>query len=136
MSNTTNTPTDQATQQFENLLFGPARHYANLTISYTEELLAAQFDTAKAFSELGLSRARAALDIKDAESLRTYVEGQQQAAKALSERIQTDLGKVVAMNKEFAREYLKLVEDNAKTIPKANADNVVALHQGGRQKQA
>lgn len=116
MSNAT---LDQATQQFESLFFAPARSYAALSLDYTEKLLAAQFDAVKAYSDVSLSQARAALDIKDAEGLRSYVEGQQKVAQDLGERLKDDAEKVVAMNQEFVQKSQKLAEDNLKAASKS-----------------
>lgn len=112
---------DQATQQFESLFFAPARAYAALTLDYTEKLVAAQFDAAKTYSDAGLSQARAVLDVKDAEGLRAYAEGQQKTAKELTERLKNDAEKVVAMNQEFVQQSQKLAEDNLKAASKATA---------------
>ncbi|GHC17496.1 phasin family protein [Aidingimonas halophila] len=109
---------DQATQQFESLFFGPARAYAALTIDYTEKLLSAQYEAAKTYTDIGLSQTRAALDIKDAETLRSYVEEQQKVAKDLGERMKSDAEKVVAMNQDFVQQGQKLTEENVKTASK------------------
>ncbi|WP_355660495.1 phasin family protein [Halomonas salifodinae] len=112
---------DQAAQQFDSLFFGPARAYAALSLDYTEKLVAAQFDAVKAYSDLSLTQARAILDVKDADGLRSYVEGQQKVAKDLSERFKGDAEKVVAMNQEFLQEGQKLVEESVKSASKATA---------------
>ncbi|SDL94126.1 phasin family protein [Modicisalibacter muralis] len=109
---------DQATQQFENLFFGPARAYAALSVDYTEKLFTTQFEFAKAYADATLSQTRAMLDVKDAESLRSYVEDQQQVAKDLGERFKGDAEKVVAMNQEFAQKSQQLVESNVKAASK------------------
>lgn len=116
MSNAT---IDQASQQFESVFFGPARAYAALTLDYTEKLLTTQYEAVKAYSDISLNQARAALDIKDAEGLRTYVEGQQKVAKDLSERVKGDAEKVVALNQEFVQKGQKLAEENIQTASKA-----------------
>ncbi|GGX87776.1 hypothetical protein GCM10007160_13940 [Litchfieldella qijiaojingensis] len=118
MSNAT---LDQTTEQFESLFFAPARTYATLTLDYTEKLMAAQFEAAKAYSDVGLSQARAALDIKDAEGLRSYVEGQQKVAQDISERLKDDAEKVAALNQEFVQKSQKLAEDNLKAASKSTA---------------
>jgi phasin family protein len=114
-----NTNFDQVTQQFESMFFGPARAYAAMSLDYSEKLMAAQFDAAKAYSDLGLSQARAALNVKDAEGLRTYVEGQQKVAKDVGERVKADAEKVVAMNQEVAQQAQKLTEETVKNASKA-----------------
>ncbi|WP_192034990.1 phasin family protein [Halomonas sp. YLGW01] len=114
-----NTSFDQVTQQFESLFFGPARSYAAMSLDYTEKLMAAQFDAVKAYSDLGLGQARAALDVKDAEGLRSYVEGQQKVAKDVGERVKADTEKVVAMNQEVVQQAQKLTEESVKSASKA-----------------
>ncbi|MAX32615.1 MAG: phasin family protein [Halomonadaceae bacterium] len=114
-----NTNFDQVTQQFESMFFGPARAYAAMSLDYSEKLMAAQFDAAKAYSDLGISQARAALNVKDAEGLRTYVEGQQKVAKDVGERVKADAEKVVAMNQEVSQQAQKLTEETVKTASKA-----------------
>ncbi|WP_304526095.1 phasin family protein [Halomonas sp. I5-271120] len=110
---------DQVTQQFESMFFGPARAYAAMSLDYSEKLMAAQFDAAKAYSDLGLSQARTALNVKDAEGLRTYVEGQQKVAKDVGERVKADAEKVVAMNQEVVQQAQKLTEESVKSASKA-----------------
>ncbi|MBD3895609.1 phasin family protein [Halomonas sp. ML-15] len=110
---------DQATQQFESMFFGPARAYAALSIDYAEKLLNTQYEAVKAYSDVSMSQARAMLDIKDAEGLRTYVEGQQKVAKELSERVKGDAEKVVALNQDFVQKGQKLAEENIQTASKA-----------------
>ncbi|MBZ9559837.1 MULTISPECIES: phasin family protein [Modicisalibacter] len=121
MATNTNTGFDQATKQFESLFFGPARAYAAMSIDYTEKLLSTQFDFAKTYSDAALSQARALLDVRDAEGMRTYVEGQQKVVKDLSERFKDDAEKVVSLNQDFAKQSQKLVEDNVKTASKATS---------------
>lgn len=112
---------DQANQQFESLFVSPARTYAALTLDYAEKLMSAQYDAAKAYAEVGMSQARAALDIRDAEGLRSYVEGQQKVARDVSERLKNDTEKVVSLNQEFVQQSQKLAEDNLKSVSKTTA---------------
>jgi phasin family protein len=110
---------DQFTKQFESMFFGPARAYATMSLDYTEKLLAAQYDAAKAYTDLGLNQARAALDVKDPEGLCTYVEGQQKVAKEIGERAKADAEKVVAMNQEVVQQAQKLTEESVKAASTA-----------------
>ncbi len=110
---------DQANQQFETLFFGPARAYAALTVDYTEKLFNTQLEFTKAYADASLNQTRAMLDVKDAETFRSYVEDQQKVAKELGERFKGDAEKVVALNQDFAQKSQKLVEDNMKTASKA-----------------
>ncbi len=109
----------KTTEQLETFFFGPARAYATLSLDYSEKLANAQLDAIKAYSDASLSQARAAMDIKDAEGLRSYIEDQQKVAKDLGERVKGDAEKVVALNQDFAQQSQKLVEGSVKTASQA-----------------
>ncbi|WP_043529851.1 phasin family protein [Litchfieldella xinjiangensis] len=116
-----NANSEQANKQFESLFLSPARAYASLAIDYTEQLMNTQYDAAKTYAEVGLNQFRSALSISDQEGLRNYVEGQQQVAKDVSERLQRDTQKVVSLNQEFMQKSQKLAEDNMKSASKSTA---------------
>ncbi|MBB3192170.1 phasin family protein [Halomonas cerina] len=97
------------TAQLESV-FGPARAFAALSIDVTEKLVNAQFDAAKAYTDANLAQLRQLVEVKDAEGLRSYVEGQQQVAKDLTERLKEDAEKVVALQQDFVQESQKLTE--------------------------
>ncbi|TFH87368.1 phasin family protein [Billgrantia azerbaijanica] len=109
-----NFTTEQFTQQFDSLFFGPARAYAALSVEFTEKLVNAQLEATKAYADTGFAQARSLLEVKDADSLRTYLEGQQAVAKQLTERLQGDAEKVVALQQDFVQQSQKLTEANVK----------------------
>lgn len=104
------------TQQFDALFFGPARAYASLAVDYTEKLAHAQLDATKAYTDTGLAQLRTLLTVKDAEGLKSYMEGQQKVAKDLAERLKGDAEKVVALQQDFAQQSQKLTEENVKQV--------------------
>ncbi|SEM92383.1 phasin family protein [Halomonas caseinilytica] len=106
--------TQQFTEQFESLFFGPARAYASLSVDYTEKLLRAQLDASQAYTETGIAQLRSLLDVKDADGLRTYMEGQQKVAKELTERFKNDAEKVVSLQQDFVQQSQKLADANVK----------------------
>ncbi|CBV42181.1 phasin family protein [Halomonas elongata] len=106
--------TQQFTEQFESLFFGPARAYASLSVDYTEKLLRAQLDAGQAYTETGIAQLRSLLDVKDAEGLRSYMEGQQKVAKELTERFKGDAEKVVSLQQDFVQQSQKLADANVK----------------------
>ena len=91
------------TQQFDSLFFGPARAYASLAVDYTEKLAHAQLDATKAYTDTGLAQLRTLMTVKDAEGLKSYMEGQQKVAKDLAERLKGDAEKVVALQQDFVQ---------------------------------
>ncbi|MCW4151159.1 phasin family protein [Halomonas sp. 18H] len=115
--------TQQFTEQFESMFFGPARAYASLSVDFTEKMLRAQMDASQAYTETGIAQLRSLLNVKDAEGLRNYMEGQQKVAKDLTERFKGDAEKVVSMQQDFVQESQKLTDANVKqaseTVEKA-----------------
>lgn len=109
------------TTQFENMFFGPARAYANLNLDFTEKLVSAQLEASKSYAETSMTQARALLDVRDAEGLRTYMENQQKVAKDLTERMKGDAEKVVALQQDFVSKSQKLTEENTKQASTAAA---------------
>ncbi|PXX94320.1 phasin family protein, partial [Halomonas sp. LBP4] len=89
------------TAQLESLFFGPARAFAALSIDVTEKLVNAQLDATKAYTDTSLAQLRQLVEVKDAEGLKSYLEGQQEVAKELTERLKGDAEKVVALQQEF-----------------------------------
>ncbi|MFY0990482.1 phasin family protein [Halomonas sp. C05BenzN] len=106
--------TKQFTEQFESMFFGPARAYASLSVDYAEKLVNAQLDAGKAYTDTGLAQLRSLMNVKDAEGLRTYMEGQQKVAKDLTERLKGDAEKVVNLQQDFVQKSQKLTEANVK----------------------
>ncbi|WP_299235891.1 phasin family protein [uncultured Halomonas sp.] len=102
------------TAQIDSLFFAPARAFAALSVDYTEKLVNAQLEATKAYTDLNLAQLRRLTEVKDAEGLKSYVEGQQDVAKQLTERLKGDAEKVVALQQEFVQESQKLTEGNVK----------------------
>jgi len=119
---------DQFTKQFEQMgkqaesfFADPARTYAALALSHYQNLAATQFDAAKAYSDVAMKQARAALELKDPSEFQSYVESQQQVVQSLGERVKEDAAKVAALNEAFAREAQKLVEVNMQSVAKSTS---------------
>ena len=102
------------TTQIESMFVGPARAFAALSVDYTEKLINAQLEATKAYADVNLAQLRSLVDVKDAEGMKSYLEGQQKVAKDLSERMKGDAEKVVALQQDFVQESQKLTESNVK----------------------
>lgn len=107
-------------KQLDSLFTGPARAYASLSVDYTEKLVNAQYEATKAYADASLAQLRGLLNIQDAAGLRSYLEGQQQVAKDLGERLKGDAEKVVALNQDFFQQSQKLAESNLKQAQAAS----------------
>ncbi|WP_416137070.1 phasin family protein [Halomonas sp. HK25] len=104
------------TAQLESLFFAPARAFAALSVDYSEKLINAQLEATKAYADTSVAQLRSLVEVKDAEGLKSYMEGQQQVAKELTERLKGDAEKVVALQQEFAQESQKLTESSVKQV--------------------
>ncbi|HSH57977.1 MAG TPA: phasin family protein [Halomonas sp.] len=104
------------TAQIDSMFLAPARAFAALSLDYTEKLVNAQLEATKAYTDLNLAQLRRLVEVKDAEGLKSYVEGQQEAAKQLTERLKGDAEKVVALQQEFVQESQKLTEGSVKQV--------------------
>ncbi|RCV87952.1 phasin family protein [Vreelandella rituensis] len=121
MNNFNFDPKQFDTKQIESMMFGPARAYAALSVDFTEKLVNAQLDASKAYADNGLAQLRSLMNVKDAEGLRSYMEGQQQAAQDLAERLKKDAEKVVSLQQEFVQQGQKLTEENVKQAQQTTA---------------
>jgi len=126
--------TKQITDQFESMFFAPARAYAELSVDYTEKLFNAQLDAGKAYTDTGLAQLRSLMEVKDAEGLKNYMEGQQQVAKDLTERLKGDADKVVALQQDFVKDSQKLTEENVKQSQKLVEENVEKTQKAAESK--
>ncbi|MBS9405629.1 phasin family protein [Halomonas sp. TRM85114] len=119
-----NADTNQMTQQFQSMFINPARSYAEMTLDYSEKLLATQQQAVKAYSDIAVGQARAMLEIKSAEDLQAFTESQQQAAKDLSERVKEDGQKVVDINRDFFQQGQNLAKEKAEEGQELTEQNV------------
>lgn len=102
------------TAQVDSMFFAPARAFAALSVDFTEKMVNAQLDATKAYTDTNLAQLRKLVEVKDAEGLKSYLEGQQDVAKELTERLKDDAEKVTALQQEFAQESQKLTESSVK----------------------
>lgn len=106
--------TNEMTQQFDNMFMAPMRAYMALSVDYTEKMINAQMDASKAYVDTGIAQMRQMMDVKDAEGLRSYMEGQQKVVKELAERAKGNADKVVSLQQDFIQKSQKITEDNVK----------------------
>ncbi len=111
------------TAQLDSLFFAPARAFAALSVDYTEKLVNAQLEATQAYADTGLAQLRSLVEVKDAEGLKSYLEGQQEVAKDLTERLKGDGEKVVALQQEFVQESQKLTESSVKQAQESTEES-------------
>ena len=114
-----NKATEKTTQQFESILVAPMRAYAAKTLDYYDQMLSAQVDAARAYSDFSVAQMRTWLDVKDTDSMKKAAESQQKAATDLMERFKGDAEKMSALSQSFFQDSQKLAEDSLKSVTEA-----------------
>jgi phasin family protein len=102
------------TAQLESLFFAPARAFAALSVDFTEKLVNAQLEASQAYADTTLAQLRSLVEVKDAEGLKSFLEGQSEVANELTERLKGDAEKVVALQQDFVEQSQKLTEESVK----------------------
>jgi phasin family protein len=101
------------TAQFD-ALFAPARAFAALSVDFTEKLVNAQLEASQVYADTTLAQLRNLVEVKDAEGLKSFLEGQSEVANELTERLKGDAEKVVALQQDFVEQSQKLTEESVK----------------------
>lgn len=110
---------NQVNEQFEKFFGGPARAFAELSINHVEALVNGQVAASKAYTDLGIQQVRKALEIKAPQDVQGYLQGQQDVAKELGERIKGDAENVIELNRKFAQQAQKLSQQNVQAVSEA-----------------
>lgn len=102
-------------------MFAPSRKMADLTIASTEKLFALQMALTQGYFELGMKQLKSMLEVKDAESLKSFVSLQAEVAKNVSEKVMADAKAVADLNAEVGAEVQKLTQESLQSVvaPKA-----------------
>ncbi|WP_445011493.1 phasin family protein [Vreelandella stevensii] len=109
-----NKTAEKTSQQFESVFFSPMRSYTLAALDYYEQLVGAQMDAARAYSDMTIAQARTWLDVKDADSFKKAMESQQKAASDMMERMKGDSEKVTSISQGFLQESQKMAEETTR----------------------
>mgnify|MGYP003115808430 FL=1 len=102
-----NKATEKTTQQFESVFVSPMRSYTLTALDYYDQLVSAQLDAARAYSDMAIAQARTWLDVKDPDSFKKAMETQQKTAGEFMERVKGDTEKVTSIGQSFAQDSQK-----------------------------
>jgi phasin family protein len=115
-------------QEFLNLfavkpekLLAPMQHFAELSLTNSEKLLAMQMEIAQSYVHLGMAQMKALFEVKDAESLQAFVNSQANVAKNVGEKLMADAKAVADLGAEFNAETQKLTQDSLRVVASNNA---------------
>ncbi|MCP1677114.1 phasin family protein [Natronocella acetinitrilica] len=111
-------------EQFDKIFGGTARAYGALALSHAETIFNIQLEAARAHSDIGIKRARAALELRTPEDVQAYIKDQQEVGREIGERVKSDAEKLVSLNQEFVQKARSLSEESAGNLNKAAKSNV------------
>lgn len=92
----------------------PAHKLNQQAIAAVEKLVAYQIDSLKAYSELGVSRLKAAVEVRDVEGLKNLLSNQTDVLKEFGEHLMTDYKAIFKMGADFVSKSTKVGTETAK----------------------
>ena len=90
------------------------RSYTLTALDYYDQLVSAQLDAARAYSDMAIAQARTWLDVKDPDSFKKAMETQQKTAGEFMERVKGDTEKVTSIGQSFAQDSQNMAEETTK----------------------
>lgn len=111
--------TNKTTEQFEKLMVSPLRGIGAMNLEFTEKLVSAQLDSARAMADLGLAQARVWLEVNDADSFKKAVESQQKAAQNVGERLKSDAEALMGLSQDYLKQGQKVAEEQGQKVQSA-----------------
>lgn len=109
---------NKAAEQFESLMASPLRGIGTMNLEFTEKMISAQLDSARAMADLGLAQARVWLDVKDADSFKKAVESQQKTAQEAGERLKSDAEALMGLSQDYLQQGQKMADEQGQNVKK------------------
>ena len=90
-------------------VLGPSRELNKLFVAKLEQLASLQLASLREYTDLNLTRLRAASEISSPEDLQDYLGKQQDFLKTVGEKMAGDAHAIATLGKEFTEEAQKIV---------------------------
>ncbi|WP_027967368.1 phasin family protein [Halomonas halocynthiae] len=119
-----NDMSNKFTEQLEEMMVSPLRGIGAMNLEFTEKMVNAQLDSARAMADLGLAQARVWLEVKDADGFKQAVESQQKAAQQAGERLKKDSEALMSLSQDYLQKGQKMTEEQGKKVQKAADEQV------------
>ena len=88
----------------------PAQKLNKLALENTEKFAAMQLASLQTYTDLGINRWKAALEVRDVTGLQGYVKGYSDFLKVVSEQVVADSKAVAELGGDFTAEARKITE--------------------------
>lgn len=100
------------TEQAEKLI-GPVREINEVAVDKTEKLMKLQVAALQGYTKLAIGHWRAALAVKDADSMKEFVGKQREYVEAVAEKAAKDASALMELGNDYVAEVQKILKDNA-----------------------
>ena len=104
-----------AMQQFHKLL-EPSRRMNALLLDHAEKVAHLTLEAARSYTTLAMEQWRKALEIRDPESLQSYLTDQGKVMQTVSNRVSEDVSTLADISKNMGEEVQKIAQENVSVI--------------------
>ena len=107
-----------------------ANSAGQLVVKNIERMIELQMGSAKIYAEALLNNAREALEVKDAQSARSYFEKQPEVVRGIVQRMTKDSGEIMELGRAYADEAQTLFTKSATDLGAVVQDDIKATNKG------
>ena len=107
-----------------------ANSAGQLVVKNIERMIELQMGSAKIYAEALLNNAREALEVKDAQSARSYFEKQPEVVRGIVQRMTKDSGEIMELGRAYADEAQTLFTKSATDLGAVVQDDIKAANKG------
>jgi phasin family protein len=107
-----------------------ANSAGQLVVKNIERMIELQMGSAKIYAEALLNNAREALEVKDAQSARSYFEKQPEVVRGIVQRMTKDSGEIMELGRAYADEAQTLFTKSATDLGAVVQDDIKAAKKG------
>ena len=107
-----------------------ANSAGQLVVKNIERMIERQMGSAKIYAEALLNNAREALEVKDAQSARSYFEKQPEVVRGIVQRMTKDSGEIMELGRAYADEAQTLFTKSATDLGAVVQDDIKAANKG------
>ena len=107
-----------------------ANSAGQLVVKNIERMIELQMGSAKIYAEVLLNNAREALEVKDAQSARSYFEKQPEVVRGIVQRMTKDSGEIMELGRAYADEAQTLFTKSATDLGAVVQDDIKAANKG------
>jgi phasin family protein len=97
-------------------LAAPMKEFNQLAVSHFETLVALNFESAKAYADLGVAQLKAVSEVQDFDGLQSLVTRQNDVVKQMGEKLAADARAVVELSKTFNMDAQKLAKQSLSAV--------------------